>query len=166
MATHSEHIDHGAIEAARHGIARSPQWSKVEKDHLQIQPRCVACKPGTGTTAGRQVHHMFPFHYCIALGRPDLELDQRNLITLCEDEAGHPGDNHHLLVGHLDDFQSSNLDVATDAKTTFFGMSAAQIRQNPSWQQKKAVRLKPLDKMTQQDKDDFKAKMNARFPKQ
>jgi hypothetical protein len=34
------------------------------------------------------VHHIFPFHYCIALGRPDLELDDRNLITLCEDEQG------------------------------------------------------------------------------
>ena len=57
------------------------------------------------------MHHIFPFHYCIALGRPDLELDDRNLITLCEDEAGKPGQNHHLLVGHLDDFESSNLAV-------------------------------------------------------
>jgi len=46
----------------------------------------MCCKPGTNTRAGLQVHHIFPFHYCIALGRPDLELDDRNLITLCEDD--------------------------------------------------------------------------------
>ncbi len=45
--------------------------------------------------------NIFPFHYCIALGRPDLELGQRNLITLCEDEAGHPADNHHYEAGVL-----------------------------------------------------------------
>ncbi len=92
-------------------------------------------------------------------------LDQRNLITLCEDEAGNPADNHHLLVGHLDDFQSSNLDVATDAKTTFYGMRAATIKVDSRWKQKEAARLKSLDQMTAQDKADFQAKMNARFPK-
>ncbi len=166
MSNQPVKIDHGAIEAARHGISRSPEWPKVEEEHKKLQPACVACKPGTNTNVGLQVHHIFPFHYCIALGRPDLELDQRNLITLCENEAGDPGENHHLLVGHLDDFQSSNLAVVADAQQTFFGMTADQIRQNPIWQQKEAARLKPLDQMTQQDKDDFTNQMNTRFPKQ
>ncbi len=157
--------DYGAAEAARFGIQRSPKWPEVEKEHLKIQGQCVACgKSGTNRQVKLQVHHIFPFHYCIALGRKDLELDQRNLITLCEDEAGHPADNHHLLVGHLDDFQSSNLDVETDAKTTFHGMSAANIKSDPRWKQKEAARLKPLDQMTAKDKADFQAKMNARFP--
>lgn len=159
------HQVHGAIEAARHGISRSPKWPEVEEAHLQAQSHCVTCRPGATPGAGLQVHHIFPFHYCIALGRPDLELDQRNLITLCEDEAGHPGDNHHLLVGHLDDFQSSNLEVVTDAQTTFYGMTASAIKQDSRWQQKKAARLKPLDQMTDQDQQAFKIQMNARFPK-
>ena len=157
-------LDHGAIEAARNGITRSPEWPRVEHEHLQLQPHCEACKPGTNLQAKLQVHHIFPFHYCVALGRPDLELDQRNLITLCEDEAGNPADNHHLLVGHLDDFQSSNLDVVQDAQTTFQGMSAADIRNNLVWQQKEAARLKPLDQMIPQDKADFQSEMNSWFP--
>jgi hypothetical protein len=106
-----------------------------------------------------QVHHIFPFHYCVLLGWPDLELDQRNLITLCETESGHVEENHHLLIGHLDDFKSSNLDVVNDAKKTFSGMTADQIKADPRWQ------LKPLDKMSQQEKDDFTAQMNKVFPK-
>ncbi len=158
--------DHGAAEAARFGIKRSPEWPRVEHEHLQIQGQCVVCgKSEANGQVKLQVHHIFPFHYCIALGRPELELDQRNLITLCEDEVGHPADNHHLLVGHLDDFQSSNLAVVTDAKTTFHGMSAAAIKSDPRWKQKEAARLKPLDQMTAQDKADFQAEMNATFPK-
>ena len=157
------HVDHGALEAARHGIPRSSEWPKVEKAHLQKQPRCICCAPGTNTHAGQQVHHIFPFHYCIGLGRPDLELDDRNLITLCEDEAGKPGENHHLLVGHLDDFQSSNLAVSEDAARTFHGMDAVAIKSDLSWLRKKAHRLAPLDKMTPADKEAFKRAMNARF---
>ena len=143
---------------------RSPEWPRVERAHLQRQPHCACCKPGTGTRAGLQVHHIFPFHYCIALGRPDLELDDRNLITLCEDEAGKPGQNHHLLVGHLDDFESSNLAVVEDAARTFYGMDAAAIKSDLTWLRKKASRLAPLEKMTAADKEAFREAMNRRLP--
>ncbi len=156
------HVDHGAVEGARHGIARSPDWPRVQRAHLQAQPQCAACGE---SGPGLQVHHIFPFHYCVALGRPDLELDQRNLITLCETEQGQSGANHHLLIGHLDDFQSSNLDVEADAKDTFHGMDAAAIRADPRWKQKEADRLAPLDRMTDADKADFQARMNERFPR-
>ena len=109
------------------------------------------------------MHHIFPFHYCIALGRPDLELDDRNLITLCEDEAGKPGQNHHLLVGHLDDFESSNLAVVEDAATTFHGMDARDIKRDLTWLRKKANRLVPLERMTGADKEAFREAMNRRF---
>ncbi len=165
MADLATHQDYGAAEAARFGIQRSAEWPAVAKEHLKDHPQCAACKPGTNSQAKVQVHHIFPFHYCVTLGRPDLELDQRNLITLCEAEAGQPADNHHLLIGHLDDFTSSNLDVVADAKTTFHGKRAADIKNDPHWKQKEAARLKPLEKMTKQDKADFLAKMNARFPK-
>jgi len=165
MKTPSHSPDHGALEAARFGIQRSKDWPKVEKEHLKLQPHCVACKRGANLQAKLQVHHIFPFHYCVALGRGDLELDQRNLITLCEDEAGHPAGNHHLLVGHLDDFQSLNLSVVADAQTTFHGMSAADIKKDSRWKQEEAHRLKPLDQMTPQDEADFLALMNQRFPK-
>lgn len=158
--------DHGELEALRTlGQPRSPEWRKVEKAHLAKSPHCACCRTGTNTRAGQQVHHKFPFHYCIALGRPDLELDDRNLITLCEDESGKPGENHHLLVGHLDDFQSSNLDVVLDATKTFHGMTADAIRADSTWLSKKANRLKPLDQMTAEDKVEFAKLMNKTFPK-
>lgn len=158
-------VDYCAEEAARHGIKRSDEWPRVEKEHLQLEPHCAACKPGTNTGAGLQVHHKFPFHYCIALGRPDLELDQRNLISLCEDEAGRPAEDHHLLVGHLDNFKSSNLVVDADARTAFYGMTADEIKKDPRWIAKKGDRLKLLDEMSQDEKDAFTKLMNTTFPK-
>lgn len=38
------------------------------------------------------------------VGRPDLELDPRNLLTLCI----RPDCEHHVLLGHLDDYESYN----------------------------------------------------------
>jgi hypothetical protein len=143
---------------------RSPEWPRVQKAHLLKQPHCMCCKPGTNTSAGLQVHHIFPFHYCIALGRPDLELDDRNLITLCEDEAGKPGQNHHLLVGHLDDFESSNLAVVEDAGRTFYGMDAIAIKSDMTWLRKKVSRLRPLQQMTAAEKEAFREAMNRRLP--
>jgi len=159
-------IDYGAVEAARFGISRSPLWYEVQKKHLQLQPECVACKPGSVSgKEGLQVHHMFPFHYCILLGRPDLELDQRNLITLCEKEKSCTAQDHHLLIGHLDDFKSSNLKVEVDAEHTYYNMTEDQIKDNKAWQAEKVNKLTPFDKMTQKEKDDYVALMNKTFPK-
>jgi len=157
--------DRGAVTAKQYGYERSPEWPKVAEEHLKTEPHCVACKPGTNPQAKLQVHRIFPFQYCIALGRPDLELDQRNLITLCENEKDHPADDHHLLVGHLDEFKSFNPDVEQDARTTFHGMTAAEIRTDSRWNQKVAVRPKPLEEMTTQEKANLLAEMNKRFPK-
>ena len=159
------HTDPEAVIAARHGISRCPEWPGVERAHLRIQPRCACCAENQSPKAGLQVHHIFPFHFCIALGRPDLELDQRNLITLCEDEPGKPAENHHLLVGHLDDFQSSNLAVLEDAVGQYHGLTAAQIRASPGWKAALGNRLKQLDEMSEQEKQQFAQLMNQRFPK-
>jgi hypothetical protein len=161
----SKRVQHGELESIRTGAGpRSPEWRRVEKEHLARQPHCVCCKPGTNRRAALQVHHIFPFHYAKLLGRPDLELDERNLITLCETEEGKPAENHHLLVGHLDDFQSSNLRVARDASETFFAMAARAIRADHRWLAEKASRLKRFDHMTEDDRRDFAAAMNAAFP--
>lgn len=150
---------HGSDEADRHEVKRSSQWPKVEHDHLKQEPSCACC----GTTHGVQVHHIFPFHYVVALGRPDLELDQRNLITLCETEAGIPNENHHLLLGHLDSFKSNNISVKDDV-IDFKAMTAGQITATKSWQDKVANRLKPLDEFTDDDRNDFIRTMNEVFP--
>ena len=78
---------------------RSPQWHKVEKAHLAKEPACQWC----GATVKVQVHHIAPFHLASAL-----ELDPKNLITLCE-EGGYL--NCHLFHGHNGDWKSFNEQV-------------------------------------------------------
>jgi len=125
-----EHGDKGAEVAARYGHTRSPEWPEVARAHLKIQPACMACGY---EGEGLQVHHIKPFHLF-----PELELDPNNLITLCEIK----GRDHHLLIGHLDNWESYNLNVHTDAKR-FYKENAAQIRSNPTWQEEEVHRPVP-----------------------
>jgi len=114
--------DHGARVARRHGHKRSPEWHRVAKEHLLREPACVACGY---RGRGLQVHHIKPFHL-----HPDLELDPHNLITLCEIKSR----DHHLLLGHLDDWEAYNPNVRHDVKR-FYNKNATQIRADPTWQE-------------------------------
>ncbi|HLI71704.1 MAG TPA: HNH endonuclease [Ktedonobacteraceae bacterium] len=119
--------DNGAIVARKHGIERSPEWPAVAHQHLLKEPACRACGH---RGQGLQVHHIKPFHL-----HPDLELDPDNLITLCELK----GRDHHLLLGHLDDWESYNPNVRQDVKR-FYKMSDSQIRADPAWQKEERQR--------------------------
>lgn len=68
---------------------RSPGWRALRESHLGRHPACLAC----GRTARLEVHHVRPFHLF-----PELELEEGNLMTLCE--AGPGGMSCHHLVGH------------------------------------------------------------------
>lgn len=151
-------------EHIRLGIKRSSKWRRVELAHLKIEPGCRCCRPGA-SAKGLQVHHIFPFHYVVQLGRPDLELDHRNLITLCESEKGKPGPNHHLLVGHLDDFKTANLRVVLDVTQTFHGMTRNSIRTDHRWLTARAAKLTPLDEMSDIERKHFRQALDALFPK-
>ena len=120
-------IDHGAHIARKHGHERSSEWSRVQKEHLRREPACVACG-----YKGRkvQVHHIKPFHL-----HPQLELDPNNLITLCAAR----GREHHLLLGHLDEWASYNEHIRADVKR-FYHKSSAQIRADLAWQKKMTQR--------------------------
>lgn len=115
--------DYRADIAKRNGCERSPQWQRVRKEHLLREPACAVCGH-----KGRklQVHHIKPFHL-----HPQLELDPRNLITLCEVR----GREHHLLLGHLNTWESYNEHIRDDAKR-FYRKTAAQIRADSVWQKK------------------------------
>lgn len=112
--------DHGLETARRHGKTRSPHWAHVEKEHLSKEPACMACGY---RGKGLQVHHIKPFHL-----HPHLELEPTNLITLCEVK----GRDHHLLLGHLDQWASYNEHVREDVKR-HHGKSAKQIRADQAW---------------------------------
>lgn len=119
--------DPGARVANQYGRARSPEWPRVAQEHLSHEPACVVCGH---RGKGLQVHHIKPFHLY-----PELELDPKNLITLCEIR----GRTHHLLIGHLDDWESYNKRVREDTKR-YSHQSATAIKANPTWQKEAAQR--------------------------
>ena len=84
---------------------RSPKWPTARKHHLQSHPRCAVCNG----TSKIEVHHIKPFHEY-----PELELEQTNLITLCESKSF--GVICHLLIGHLGSYKKINPNVVKDAK--------------------------------------------------
>jgi 5-methylcytosine-specific restriction protein A len=160
----TERTDRGADEAARHGVERSPHWPAVEREFREANPRCAACAPGA-SEAAVQVHHVNPFHYVKALGRPDLELDPRNLISLCETEHDRPAPDHHLLLGHLGNFKEGNLRVAADAAGEYRGMTEDAIRADADWlTEERQGRLKALDLMTSEERAAFRARLDAELP--
>lgn len=98
------------IDAARGkaplSAKRDPRWPAVRAAHLKEQPRCACC----GGDETLEVHHILPFHR-----HPALELNPKNLITLCEDPKN--GIVCHLAVGHLGNYKSFNINAKQDAET-------------------------------------------------
>jgi len=153
--------DNGKKVASSHGLKRSSHWATVEKHFLEKNPVCVACAEKTflhGIFA-HQVHHIFPFHYAVLLGRPDLETDFRNLITLCQV----PQFQHHLLLGHLGDFHSYNPDVIKFV-TDYRGLVKEDIVKSEFYKKTLEQKPKPFDLLTTQEKEEMLNKLNIDFP--
>jgi hypothetical protein len=82
---------------------RSSSWPKVRKDFLDKNPVCAFC----GGKESLEVHHIKPFHL-----DPSLELDNANLIVLCESKKY--GVNCHLFFGHLGNYKKENINIKED----------------------------------------------------
>ena len=87
------------------GVKRSSKWKKVRKEFLKKNSKCVVC----GSTKKLEVHHKVPFSVS-----SDLELEEKNLIVLCEN-GRFRGINCHLMIGHLLDYKRYNINVEIDA---------------------------------------------------
>jgi len=79
-----------------------------------MNPTCAVC----GSIKRLAAHHIAPYQW-----NKELELDQSNLITLCEG----PG-NHHLTFGHLNQWVSYNENVVKDAAEW-----NKRIKSRPKW---------------------------------
>ena len=84
------------------GLKRAKEWGKVRKQYLKAHPLCECC----GGNTKLRVHHRMPFHLY-----PELELQDANLITLCE---GGKHVNCHLVIGHLFFWKAYNPRVEKD----------------------------------------------------
>jgi putative sterol carrier protein len=161
LAAHTRAIPadrHQAADKAirqKFNLVRSPEWPDVEKTFRDTHPNCAAC----GERRQLNIHHKFPFHYVVLCGRPDLELDPRNLLPLC---VRHDCE-HHVLLGHLDDYESYNPRVLEFVKK-YSGRTNRQIHGNAAWQKAAAQKPKPLDQMSLAEKDAFKKMLDGKFP--
>lgn len=78
---------------------RSGSWPALRDKHLKDNPWCEAC----GRVKRLTVHHVIPVHV-----DPSLELDEKNLITLCG--------VCHLVFGHFFSWRRFNKNVVSDVK--------------------------------------------------
>ena len=98
--THAYRVVYSSVREAI--TKRSGKWKVIERLHLDQHPNCAAC----GGSIRIQVHHEKPFHL-----DPPLELDLKNLITLCMGPF-----ECHLRIGHGDNFKAYNPHVVADSK--------------------------------------------------
>lgn len=85
-----------------YGAKRHPQWPSIRKAHLINEPVCQAC----GSKKNLEVHHKLPVRVC-----PKRELDDTNLITLCEGSY-----NCHYVFGHSLNWWGWNPNVDEDVE--------------------------------------------------
>jgi 5-methylcytosine-specific restriction endonuclease McrA len=100
-----KHLKDRVEGKASKGQRRSSKWRKVRKEFLKKNNKCAICE----CTTKLEVHHKIPFHV-----DPSKELDEDNLITLCENKKY--GINCHLLMGHLGNYRRHNENIEGDAK--------------------------------------------------
>ncbi len=86
------------------GKKRSSKWRKTRNAFKKKNPKCVVC----GGKIKIEVHHIKPFH-----SHPELELEESNLMTLCE--RGKYGIVCHQLIGHLGNYKRINNNVELDS---------------------------------------------------
>jgi len=80
---------------------RSPKWKNIRQQHLSNNPCCTVC----GSCTKPEVHHIVPVHI-----NADKELEQDNLITLCDKYC-------HFIFGHLMNWKSYNQHILSDAES-------------------------------------------------
>ena len=159
--------DLGAAIAQQYGVQRSAEWHTVQDEHLhkglKDQGYCAVCLG----TAQLQVHHIVPFHFVHLVYRGDLELDEMNLMTLCEVQ----GQDHHNLVGHLEDWEIYNPGGREIMAGAFKGLPVSQLtadeikrsQQFQQWMSDKNI-PKRWEKMGDDNRKALRKFLDATFP--
>jgi len=83
-------------------IKRSSKWPAVRRKWLKLHNSCAFC----GSKVSLEVHHEVPVHI-----DPKQELDENNLMTLCESSKR----QCHFVFGHLYDWNNYNDNIRVDA---------------------------------------------------
>jgi len=156
--------DFDAEIIAQYGIQRHNDWGKIARQHLIGQPKCLICGLNVLYNLIQEgscnVHHKYPLQHCIAVNRPDLELDRRNMFTVC---ARH-FDHHHLLIGHLEDWESYNPHLETTIALVR-NLTQVQIRNTIMFCEAVKNRPKPLKEWSEAEKNIFKNHLEEVMPR-
>lgn len=156
--------DRGEETGAPYAGPRSPHWHSRRNEFLATNPDCFACDPDSPFEhVGIQAHHLYPYHYCVLAGRPDLELDFRNLVPAGETEEGKPAPDHHELIAHGGDFKRYNPNAVHDA-ATFRGMTTEEIKADSRWAAIHAALPKAWPDMTGYERRTFREHLDAVLP--
>lgn len=131
-----------------------PELRTAYKLHFASHPACLAC----GASEALQVHHVIPFQICIRIGRPELEWDVRNLVTLCERR----GYRHHLVLGHLGDNHSFNPLISNFA-ALFRNTRERSIRADPRWKRAAAAKPRSWETMSEGEKESLRELIERTF---
>ena len=147
-----------------HGLTRSSHWPTVRGHVLESQLAAWRAKfpKFDEETKGVEweVHHRIAFHFGALLDLGYIELDTRNLYVIPRYTA-----DLHLLLGHLDDFRSFNIDVVSDLKRwggelwggkgklpTDHDTTKASVINDHDWLRKHLARPRSWGAMTDHDK--------------
>lgn len=137
-------------------FARHKKWDTAQAQWMRKHPQCAVCGE---IACKRNVHHKLPLTYLHAINRLDLELDERNLITLCVESDM----QHHALVGHLNFYSSFNpwlMQTVAMCK----GKTAKEIFDLAEFQQMVNNRPKPVHQMNAKELDELKQLTQRTFP--
>ena len=99
MAQSIESINQGKQKT---GVPRSTKWPAVRRRILK-GAQCAAC----GSRQKLRAHHVISVSEA-----PERELDETNIIVLCESNLDH---NCHLTIGHNGEWQTTNPNAREDA---------------------------------------------------
>lgn len=88
------------------GMKRSPRWRDCRNKFLAKYPVCWVCGSKKKLTA----HHIIPFHVA-----PELELDHKNLMPLCQN-GRLKSINCHAAIGHNCDWKKFNPQAVADSE--------------------------------------------------
>jgi len=158
-------LDNGAQVAEEHGAGpRSSHWDSVKKAFLKKHGNfCDACKAEDKGKFGLQVHHIHAYHIGVLLGRPDTELDERNFSVLCETDHNTVAPNHHLIIGHQNNFKRNNENLLEDIKK-YKGIDGHAILTEATFVNNMKNASKEFPQWTPQEKTAYRKKLDEVMP--
>ena len=112
-----ERLNKAIITAQR--VFRSKGWSTLRDDFLAENGKCFIC----GSRSNLEVHHIKDVS-----NFPELELDENNLMTLCDGSDRFEGLSCHRIFGHFGCWRRTNYQLPEVAKIMRQGMMTDKLR--------------------------------------